>query len=263
MNNPTLSERIAEEVTRLPEIVQLRPVLWGVLIVALTIAGRAAVLMIVQLVWRLGLDVDRKLARFATLVRVTLWLGGATLALAPAMRIAPSLLALTLVIVAALVVIGVPGSIQNIGAGLSLQLRGRFREGERIEVMGHRGLVRSIGVARTQLRADDGSTLWLPNRLFDAEVVKIERASGSAPVQTICRIPADVFVDTRERLVRATAMMPLRRADSVPRIAPVPGATDTWVVEVQTWATRDLELARSSLAAVVAAVLEKKAGDER
>lgn len=263
MSAPTLSERLAEEVAQLPESIELRMLLWGLLVVGLTTAGRAAVLAAVQLVWRLGLDGARRLARVATLLRLALWLGGAAMALAPVVRVIPLLFTLSLAVFASLAALALPGSAQNIGAGLSLLLRGRFREGERIQVAGHRGLVRSIGIARTQLRADDGSTVWLPNRIFDAEPARVERASGSAPVQVVCRIPPEALVERREGLARATAMMPLRRAGTVPRITAVPGTTDTWIVEVQTWATRDLELAQASLAAVVAGVLWQPAGEEK
>jgi small conductance mechanosensitive channel len=255
-----LGARIVEEIGLLPEVFGARLVLWVTLVFLATFTARAAVLAGVRLAWRLGFDRQRRLGRFAAIVRVVLWLVGALLVLRPVFVAVPVLTTLATVITALLFAVAMPGHVQSIAAGLSLALLARYREGDQIEVGGHRGSIRSLGLVRTQLRVEDGSSVWLPNAVLDHEAVKVDRSTGAAPV----RVRIEIDLPERERVLEeitaAVTLMPLRRAGSAPRIVATSEDERTYTVELQTWATRELDLARKSLRRTVDAVLARYTG---
>jgi hypothetical protein len=63
-----------------------------------------------------------------------------------------------------------------------------------------------------------------------------------------------------EEITAAVTLMPLRRAGSAPRIVATSEDERTYTVELQTWATRELDLARKSLRRTVDAVLARYTG---
>jgi small-conductance mechanosensitive channel len=257
-----LGARIVEEIGRLPGVFGVRLVAWITLVFLATITSRAAVLAGVRLAWRLGLDRQRRLGRFAAILRVVVWLVGALLVLRPIFLAVPVLTTLAIVITALLFAVAMPGHVQSIAAGLSLALLARYREGDQIEVHGHRGSIRSLGLVRTQLRVEDGSAVWLPNAVLDREAVKVDRSTGAAPVRVRIEVDGPDRDRVLEEIVRAVTLMPLRRAGSAPRIAAASEDERTYTVELQTWATRELDMARKSLRRIVDGVLARHGGGD-
>lgn len=261
MNDPMqLGTRLVEEIGRLPEVFGVRLVMWVTLIFLATVTLRAAVIAGARLTWRLGLDRARRLGRFAAILRVVLWIVGALLTLRPVFVAVPVLTSAAIAIVALLVAVSMPALVQSIAAGLSLALRARYREGDQIEVAGHRGSIRSLGLARTQLRVEDGSSVWLPNAMLDREAVKVDRSTGAAPVRVRVEIGLQGRDLVLEEIVRAATLMPFRRAGSAPRVVAASEDERTWTVELQTWATRELDLVRRCLRRTVDDVLARRSG---
>ena len=242
---------LVDEIGRVRDVFGVRLVIWVTGVVAVTILARAALAAAVRLAWRVGLDRGRRLGRFAALLRVLLWAVGALAALRPIFTQVPVLTTLALALFGVITAIATPGILQSIVAGLSLALRARLREGDQIEVEGYHGSVRNLGLVRTQLRMEDGSVVWLPNSMLDAEAVKVEKSSGAAPVRVRFEIAPEHRARALAAVTRAVTMSPFRRAGSRPRIVPTSEDETQWEVELQTWATRELELVRATLRRIV------------
>jgi small conductance mechanosensitive channel len=255
-----LGVRLVDEIARLPEVFGVRLVLWVSVVVVATVLGRGAVAAGVRLLWRIGLDRARRLGRLAALLRVLVWTLGALLVLRPVFRAVPVLTALTVAVAALLVALALPRLVQSVVAGLSLAVRARFREGDQIEVLGHRGSIRTLGIVRTQLRVEDGSSVWLPNVVLDREAVRVDRSTGAAPVRVHVAIPVEGRDYIVEQLSRAVTLLPYRRAGSVPRVVPASDDELEWVIELQTWATRELTMVRRALRRTVDDILQPEQG---
>lgn len=254
-----IGELLAEELGRFGQSFGLGLLLWFGLVAggALFLAwlGRRAL----RVAWRLGADRARNLARVAILFEAVLVCSALALALRPLGTALPILTAGALAATGLVVALAMPRRVENVVAGLSVAVFGRHRVGDQIETQGIRGSVRDLGLTRTRLRIDDGSEVWLPNALLEADAVKVARSTGAAPV----RVRFEVSPDRRERVLaevmQAATLSPYRRVGSKPRITPVDDEDTAFALEVQTWATRELDVVRRSLAASVAQVV----GDER
>lgn len=242
-----LGSRLADDIVRLPEVVGVRLVIWATVVFAVAVLTRAALAAGVRFVWRLGLDRERLLGRFTAMLRVLIWVVALLLALRPLFLEVPVLTVTSVALLSAIVALAVPGQLQNLAAGIGLALRPRYREGDQIELHGFRGSIRTLGLARTQLRVDDGSVVWLPNAIHDREPVRVDRSTGAAPVRVRISIPTRGRDTTLNALTVAMGASPFRRADSPPRIAPSAEDEREWTIELQTWATRDLDLVRRSV----------------
>lgn len=251
-----LGSPLSDEVEMLPEVFGVRLVIWVTAVFVITVLSRGAVAASVRLAWRVGLDRPRRLGRVAALLRAVLWLVGLLAALRPVFGPLPVLTSVAVAVTALFVALALPGLVQSIAAGLSLALRARFREGDHIEVGSWRGSIRTLGLVRTQLRVEDGSTVWIPNARLDADAVRVERATGAAPVTVRFELPTKHRDAALEEVTRAATLLPFRRAGSRPRIVPRTDDERQWTVELQTWATRELDVVRRSLRRTVDAALE-------
>src|SRR5690606_41518835 len=86
---------------------------------------------------------------------------------------------------------------QDFAAGVELSTRKTIREGDQVELDRNSGTIRSLGVLRTRLRAGDGSTITVPNRLLATATVRVGRDSGAIPVVT--KLPTDKAIDPAYR----------------------------------------------------------------
>lgn len=247
---------LVDEIGRVRDVFGVRLVIWVTGVVTVTIVARAALAAVVRFAWRIGFDRARRLGRFGALLRVLLWVVGALAALRPVFDGLPVLTTLALALLGLLAAIATPGLLQSVVAGLSLAVRARLREGDQIEVDGFQGSVRTLGLVRTQLRMEDGSVVWLPNSMLDGEAVKVDKSSGAAPVRVRFEIAPGQRARVLAAVTLAATMSPFRRAGSRPRILPISDDETQWVVELQTWATRELELVRGTLRRTVDAVTD-------
>ncbi len=255
---PTFGDTVVQEIAAIPEVFGLRLLLWVTVITALAVLGRAATTGAMKLAWRLGVDRGRRLGRVAAVVRALIWIGSALVITRPVFVKIPLLTTITLAVVALLVSISMPGLVQSVAAGLSLAVRARYREGDQIEVAGYRGSIRALGLVRTQLRVEDGSAVWIPNAMLDREAVKVDRSTGAAPVRVRFEIDPAQRDAALDAVTRAVMMLPFRRSGSVPRLLAASDDEREWNVELQTWATRELDVVRRSLRRTVDGVLAQR-----
>lgn len=250
----TVGELLAQELVRFGEVFGFALLLWFGLVAASAVVlawvGRRAV----RVAWRLGADRPRNLARVAILFEAVLVALALALALRPLGTSVPVLTAGGLTAIGLVVALAMPRRVENVVAGLSVALFARHRVGDQIEAQGFRGSIRDLGLTRTRLRIDDGSEVWMPNAILEADAVKVARSTGAAPV----RVRFEVTPERRERVLaevmQAATLSPYRRVGSRPRITAVDEDDTTFSLEMQTWATRELEVVRRSLAASVALV---------
>lgn len=259
-DNVTMGEAIVGEISRIPDVFGLRLLIWIAIVLVVAFVGRSAVNMAVRVAWRVGLDQERRLGRVAAIVRALLWLTALLAMASPIFRSLPVLTTATLVCAALFVAVALPGLVQSVAAGISLALRARYREGDQIELAGHRGNIRALGLVRTQLRVEDGSSVWLPNAMLDREVVKVERSTGAAPVRVRFEIDVSRRDEILDAVTRAVAMLPFRRSGTQPRLIAASDDEREWRVELQTWATRELDVVRRSVRRTVDGVLSRKKG---
>ena len=243
----TFGSTLVDEIAALPDVFGLRLALWLGLVFGIALVLRTAVTAAARLAWRLGFDRQRRLGRIAALARGTIWTVAVLAMLRPVFSKIPVLTAATVGLLGLLVAIALPGLVQSVVAGLSLAMRARFREGDQIEVGPYRGSIRALGLIRTQLRIESGSAVWIPNAMLDREAVKVERATGAAPVRvrfTIDPLHRDQALDA---VRRAVTTLPFRRSGSEARLEAATDDESEWIVELQTWATRELDVVRRSL----------------
>jgi hypothetical protein len=212
----------------------------------------------VRVAWRLGWDAERRLARARSFVALALLAAGALLIGRELMGAIPLLSSLALAIAGLVGALALPGGLQDFTAGVSLANRSRFLEGDQIEVAGFSGTVRHIGLLRSMLRLPDGRTLWLPNREIVRSAVLVGREQQALPVCVPLPASAD-DPELRERLRKVAYLSPYRRAGSRPAVAEDGGR---WVLTLQTWCTRQPDVAARALARQLRAVTERRQHDQ-
>jgi len=250
-----MSEILAAELARFGDVFGFGLLLWTGLVVAgavmLAWLGRRAL----RVAWRLGLDRPRNLGRVVILFEAVVMVLAVALALRPLGTQLPVFTAVAVVALGAVVAVAMPRRVENVVAGLSVALFARHHVGDQIEAQGIRGSIRDLGLTRTRLRVEDGTEVWLPNSMLEADAVKVSRSTGAAPV----RIRFEVVPERRERVlaevIQAATLSPYRRAGSRPKITPQNDDDTAFTVELQTWATRELDVVRRSLAASVEVIL--------
>lgn len=244
--DPTGREVGAEllyEIDQLGTIFTPRLVLYVAVIIGVAYLLRRALVWSVRIAWRLGWDTDRRLARGRSYLELGLLVVTIMLLGQAFFRVVP-ILSLTAITFAGLISsIALRGGLQDLAAGVALAGRHRFVEGDQIEVSGHQGPVRHIGLLRTMLRLPDGRTLWLPNREIVRSAVHVGRAQQALPVTVPLPTGAD-DPEYRERLRQAAHLSPYRRAGSRPSIGK---DGDRWVLSFQTWATRRPHVAAAAM----------------
>jgi small-conductance mechanosensitive channel len=231
-------------------------VLLAVVVIAVLLAAHRGSNVAVQLAWRLGWDGERRLARIRSWVQLALLSAAALLLGRELFRAVPLLSSLALVVGGLVAALALPGGLQDFTAGVSLASRNRFLEGDQIEVAGHSGTVRHIGLLRCMLRLPDGRTLWLPNREIVRSAVLVGREQQALPVSV--PLPACAAdPELRERLRRVACLSPYRRAGSRPILSEDGGG---WQLTFQTWCTRQPEVAARALDRQLRAVARRWEG---
>lgn len=243
-----LDHEILREVMAFASVLSTRWLLYTLLLVALLVLFRRFVGLCIRVVWRLGWDSARRMARAQNALDLVMLVTVALLVSRPFFKAAPLISGVLAAGACLIAAIALPSWLQDFTAGLELSARTRLREGDQLELEQQTGTVRSIGVLRTRLRAADGATLTIPNRLLVSQPVRVGRDSGAVPIMVA--LPDERAEDPhyREQLERLALLCPFRRAGSG---ASVRRTTDGWVLTVQSWSTRDPTVAQRALEKLV------------
>lgn len=247
---PTRSfDELLLEGQTLGELISLRSLSLVALVAGAAFAANRLTDTALRIVWRLGFDSERRLARPAALFKLLLT-GAALLVLArSALHVAPifaSVLALALVVGA----LFTSGFFADALAGIGLAFRRTPRVGDRVTIADHAGIVREIQLTKLQLRGTDGSTIVVPNRLLNQHTLDIDGARNTVPIQVGVEIqePSQVCI---RALRRSLVLSPYRAPGT-----PVDVTTDLvnsklCTFEVQVWSTRATREAKAQLQATV------------
>lgn len=229
-----LGTELLAELTHVLDVITPGRALVALILVALVVVTRRVLLVSMRIVWRLGWDPRRRLARLRSYAEIGLMVGVGLLLGWMIFTVVPLLTTIGTVAAALVVAIALPGGLQDFAAGMALAGRGRFVEGDQIEVGPHAGTVRHIGLLRTMLRLGTGGSLWIPNREVVRQVVQVGREQQALPL--LVELPAGDFdADQRERLRQIAHLSPYRRANSRPSLRRDQGR---WVLSLHTWCTR-------------------------
>ncbi len=232
------------EISELKGLLNARLVLYVAVLIGLIVLIRRGLLSGTRVVWRLGWDRPRRLARLRSISDITLMAVLVLLVLRRLMIAAPIITWLTVAVLSLVLAIALPTWIRDFVAGVWLANRQRFREGDQVRLLGASGSVRHIGVLRTEIRAGDGGTLSVPNREVLANTIQVGREQQAAPIEFVLPPDAADSPEEREMLLRLAHVSPFRRGGS----RPVLTETDRgWVLSLQTWSTRNVDEARRAL----------------
>jgi hypothetical protein len=239
-----LGSEILTEFRALTSLLTPGLVAYLALVFTLALVLRRSIGWSIKLAWRLGADPKRRLARVKGGLDLGVVVVASLLAVRPLFVAVPLVLSVVVAVTGLLAAIALPEGIQNAVGGLSLALRGQFREGDQIEVGDAAGTVDRIGLLRTRLQTSDGSTISLPNRDMLRLAVRVGREQRAAPISI--ELPAELgrSPEGRERIRRIARLSPYRRSGAIPRLEE---HGDRIVVTLQTWSTADLASARQGL----------------
>ncbi len=244
LSDMTLSERLLLEFERAQGSLDPGSVLYVTMLFVVGYLIRRTLLAATRVVWRLGWDRVRRLARARSIVDITLMVVITLVILKKATSVAPLLTGIVVSLVAVLVAIALPTWVQDFVAGVALATRARFREGDLVKLPSAVGSVRHIGVWRTAIRAGDGGTLSVPNREMLANTIQVGREQRAAPIEVVLPPEVSATPEARENLLRLARLSAFRRGGSRPTLT----ETDRgWVIALQTWSTRDIDGARRAL----------------
>lgn len=136
-----------------------------------------------RFVLRLGLKRRRLISTTGAMLSLLAWFWAFAAILSRLLRTAPTLTLGVLTLAAVASVLVLRRQLESLAAGVSLAVRSRLREGDRIALGEFQGVVRRVGFTRVELHQADGSRLYLPNRLISTQAVTIGPARYSVPLQ--------------------------------------------------------------------------------
>ncbi len=251
----SFTETILMEIAAVQGRLNAQLVLYVALLLGVALLLRRALLSATRVVWRLGWDRTRRLARLRSISDITIMSVVLLLVLRKLMLVAPIVTWLSVAVVALFVALALPNWIRDVVAGIALANRSRFREGDQVRFMDASGSVRHIGLLRTAIRAGDGGTISVPNREVLAHTIQVGREQQAAPIEVVIPPDAADTPEEREMLLRMAQVSPFRRGGSRPTLR----ETDRgWVLSLQTWSTRGVEGARRALERQLLGKLDKE-----
>jgi hypothetical protein len=253
----SLVERLAVEAEGVDRLLSFQSLLSFLVLIALALVVQRGVTLVVRLAWRLGVDADRRLAWWDSAIRVLL--AGVVFYFVAhrAATAAPILFAVTFIVLVAVGSTVLAGQLRNAWIGLGLALRGRLRAGDRIQLTDHEGIVREVGWMQTTLRKADGSTVIVPNRLLDENVVTVAREKNSVPVTVRVSVGAIGRLEL-ERARRIGLLSPYRAPGSAVEVTREAVEPPMISLRVQIWAERAAREAAGHLEASLKSALESK-----
>ncbi len=243
----TMVERLAAEAERLGALFRLDFLLKLALLVIVSMLVTRVVTFLVRLAWRLGLDAQRRLSWWQGGSRVVvgafvLYVLGRSIA-----RAAPILSAVGLVFLVVAASWVFSAHLQNALTGIGLLFRRQLRNGDRIQVGGLDGVVRSVGLMNLELVKADGSRVMLPNRLLNQQALTVAREKNSVPVRVRLRFDSAPSQGMLEQARRAALLSPYRAPRSSVEVSRDPDDLCVMDVGVQVWAAAAARAARDHL----------------
>ena len=220
-----------------------------VVVFGVALLMRRSIGSLVKLVWNVGGDPRRHLARVKGLLDFGIVTVALIVALRPLFGAVPLVLAIVVATLGLITAIALPEWIQNTAAGLALTARGQFREGDQIEVGSAVGSVDRIGLQRTRLRADDGALVSVPNRDILQSAVRIGGQQSAVPVTLVMPESAAPTPTARARILEVARLSPFRRAGTSPHLE---DKDDHVVLTLQTWATTEPGMVKQALRTAIA-----------
>ena len=250
-----LGERLANEASRIPNLIAPDELLIvGLYTFSAILVARAASAA-VHGFWRLGFDADRRLGRWVVFSKIALGLVVAYAVLRRFVEAAPILSGGAIVVFAAVGLTTIRGTLENLAVGIDLAFRHRFRPGDRVVVAEYSGTVREIGLTGVHLRSSEGTTVFIPNRLLNEHAVLVTRAENTARVVVEIRGVGELAADSLERIRRTALLSPYRSIGTTVR-ADV-RADGTVEVEIQAQSSLLVADAETQLAASVRSMLSE------
>lgn len=206
-----------------PELLQeVHPLIWASVVLVVTLAASVGVRVLLRRVidrGDSGRTVGRQLGRFLSLVVFTL---GVVYALTAAgVEVGPLLGALGVGGIA--IAFAAQDFLQNLLAGLIIQLRRPFRVGDQITSLDHEGTVVDVDLRAVRLHTYDGLDVVLPN----AEVLRSPIVNHTRTPQRRTTLMVGVGYDSDLDLARTTLLSATASVDEV-MTEPPPAA---WVME--------------------------------
>ena len=248
----TLGQRFVAEIDALVAASTVRWLLFAVVIGLAVWAAIRGVSFAEQWLRRHLPDQETRLARITAASHVSAVVGGTIVALVPLLRLAPLVTGAAWLLLSCFTLLVAGRQLRNLLAGLALSRRRVFREGDSLVLGERRGTVRTIGLWRTKLVLDDGSTTWMPNYELAHGDITVGGVAGAARVRFELPLPAPASPDTLAEIRSLLAQTPYR----------LPGGTITvragtaLSVELETWASRDAGAIGRRLSRRIADVLE-------
>jgi len=197
-------------------------------------------------------DQEVRIARITAATQVLAALAGAVVALVPLFRVAPLVVSASLLLLSWAASRVAARQLRNLLAGLALSRRRVFREGDSLVLGERRGTVRTIGLWRTKLVLDDGSTTWVPNYDLAQGDITVGGVAGAARVRFELPLTTAASPDTLAEIRSVLSKTPYR----------LPGGTitvragETLAIELETWANRDAGAIGRRLSGRIAVLLD-------
>lgn len=144
----------------------------------------------------------------------------------------------------------------NMFAGIVILTRDRFRVGDQISVLDHRGTVVDMGLTSTSVRTFDGRLVLVPNGTLHSEIVTVQ--TGFEQVRSSVLVDLADDGDLRRAVEVALAAvqgLPAVLADPAPEAFLTSVGTATVQLELRFWSgARQLETKEATHAVVLAVV---------
>ena len=250
-----VGQRVVAEIDAL---VAARATVWVIYAFAIGLAVWAAIrglAIAARWVRRHLPDQEVRIARITAASQVLTVLAGAVVALIPLFRLAPLVVSVSLLLLSWAASRVAARQLRNLLAGLALSRRRVFREGDSLVLGDRRGTVRTIGLWRTKLVLDDGSTTWMPNHDLAQGDITVGGVAGAARVRFDLPLPTPASPDTLAAIRTLLAETPYR----LPGGAITVRAGKALSVELETWANRDVGAIGRRLSSRIATLLEAPA----
>lgn len=213
-----LGERLADEASRIPSLIGPNELLVTTVLLLAAIVAIQAINGAVHALWRLGIDADRRLARWVMFAKISITLLVIYALLRRFVAAAPIFSGAAIVIFAAVGLATLRNSLENLSVGIGLAFRRRFRVGDRVAVADHSGTVREIGLTSVRLRTTDATTVFVPNRLLHQHAVLVTRAENTARVSVTFRGMGELHSELVEQVRRSALLSPYRSIGTKVRV---------------------------------------------
>lgn len=235
----------------------------GLIYIAVVIGAAATMVWLtsrsVEVMWRAGFDVGRRLGAIRTGMRALIVSLAALLVMRQLVSDTPLVGLGALALFAGVVAIALSGHIQSATIGLGLAVRRVIREGDRIDIGDQAGIVRRAGLTNIEIRRADGSTVLIPNKLLADRPLRIAQVRNTVPIVLTFDLAAEAQESVAESARRAAILLPLRASGTPVRSTlETDGGRRTLRLELEAISERAAEAMEAQLTALVADILERQ-----